>query len=179
MPNGPDANVPEQEAGTGMAWYLAYTRPRLESVAELNLRQQGYDVYLPLYKVMRPRAVQASFEAMFPRYLLFRPQPGQSISAVRSTRGVSTIVHFGHEIAVVPQAVVQVIRAMEAARNDASADALGRFSAGQQVVVVDGPLRGLEALVVSASAQRVVILLALLGRMSRVGIKPDDLELRG
>jgi transcriptional antiterminator RfaH len=31
-------------------WYLAYTKPRLEEVAQVNLRQQSFEVYLPLYK---------------------------------------------------------------------------------------------------------------------------------
>jgi len=31
-------------------WYLAYTKPREERIAEANLQQQDFEVYLPLYK---------------------------------------------------------------------------------------------------------------------------------
>ena len=31
-------------------WYLAYTKPKQESVAQFNLEQQGFEVYLPLFK---------------------------------------------------------------------------------------------------------------------------------
>lgn len=31
-------------------WYLAYTKPRQEEVARINLEQQKFHVYLPLFK---------------------------------------------------------------------------------------------------------------------------------
>ncbi len=31
-------------------WYLSYTKPREERVAEVNLQQQDFEAYLPLYK---------------------------------------------------------------------------------------------------------------------------------
>jgi transcriptional antiterminator RfaH len=31
-------------------WYLAYTKPRLENIAKDNLAQQGFEVFLPLFK---------------------------------------------------------------------------------------------------------------------------------
>ena len=31
-------------------WYLAYTKPRQEEIARVNLDQQGFESYLPLYK---------------------------------------------------------------------------------------------------------------------------------
>ena len=36
---------------TGLSrWYLAYTKPKQESVALFNLEQQGFEAYLPLFK---------------------------------------------------------------------------------------------------------------------------------
>lgn len=34
-------------------WYLAYTKPKQESVALVNLEQQGFEAYLPLFKKWR------------------------------------------------------------------------------------------------------------------------------
>lgn len=31
-------------------WYLAYTKPRQEQIAQVNLEQQAFEAYLPLYK---------------------------------------------------------------------------------------------------------------------------------
>ena len=56
-------------------WYLAYTKPKQESVAQFNLEQQGFEVYLPLFKKFKKteQGPVALFEPMFPRYILFRP----------------------------------------------------------------------------------------------------------
>lgn len=81
-------------------WYLAYTKPRLEQIALLNLAQQGFEAWLPLFKKIKSTedGLVAIFEPMFPRYILFRPrQPQQSISKVNNTKGVSNIERFGFE----------------------------------------------------------------------------------
>jgi transcriptional antiterminator RfaH len=51
-------------------WYVVYSKPKQERVALENLKQQGYDVYLPL---MRNRRRQRGryitlIEPMFPPY---------------------------------------------------------------------------------------------------------------
>ena len=83
-------------------WYLAYTKPRQERLAQLNLDQQAFETYLPLFKTLSknvaPTHVQTLevFEPMFARYIFFRPSSArQSIATARSTRGLSSIVSFG------------------------------------------------------------------------------------
>ena len=94
-------------------WYLAYTKPRQEEIARVNLDQQGFDSYLPLYKKFKKteQGPVSVFEPMFPRYIFFRPgKPGQSISTVRSTKGITTIVRFGFEPAVIGEELLGRIR---------------------------------------------------------------------
>ena len=81
-------------------WFLAYTKPRLEQVALINLELQAFEAYLPLYKKFKKteQGPVSFFEPMFPRYILFRPSnPEQSISAVRSTKGIANLVRFGFQ----------------------------------------------------------------------------------
>lgn len=78
-------------------WFVAYTKPKQESVAFFNLEQQAFEAYLPLFKKFKKteQGPITLFEPMFPSYILFRPShSGQSISVVRSTKGISTIVRF-------------------------------------------------------------------------------------
>lgn len=162
MNSGPS---PEQSS----VWYLAYTRPRQEFVAHLNLEQQGFEAYLPLYKQLKRGEAGGVLEPMFPRYLIFRPRhPEQSIGVVRSTRGVMTLVRFGYEPATLGDAAVANIRAFEEARKSTSVADITRFKAGQAVRVMDGALEGLEGLVHEVSSKRVVVLLHLLGRVTPV-----------
>ena len=104
-------------------WYLAYTKPRQEQIAQVNLEQQAFEAYLPLYKKFKKteQGPVALFEPMFPRYILFRPsKPEQSISAVRSTKGIATIVRFGFEPAMLQDDLVQRIRQLEQDRHHAT-----------------------------------------------------------
>jgi transcriptional antiterminator RfaH len=163
-------------AAAAQPWYLAYTKPRQEHIAELNLRQQGFLTYLPLFKVLKRGAEAPVNEPMFPRYLLLRPaHPGQSLSTVRSTRGVAGLVRFGVEPGTLSDSAVQGIRSAEQARAQLDLAALAVLRPGQGVVFVDGAFQGLAGLVTDVSASRVSVLLELLGRTARVQVAPQHL----
>jgi transcriptional antiterminator RfaH len=94
-------------------WYLAYTQPRQETAAPFNLEQQGFEADLPPLKQFKKteQSPVALFEPMFPRYLLFRPdRSGQSISAERSSKGLTTTFRFGFKPDLLQDDVVQLIR---------------------------------------------------------------------
>lgn len=164
-------------------WYLAYTKPRQEQVALVNLQQQGFEAYLPLYKTFKksPAADAGDaivFEPMFARYLFFRPASArQSIAPVRATRGVSTLVSFGFEPATIPHELLSAIRACEQARNQADPASLSPFQPGSRVELRSGPLKGLVGVVQMVSAKRVALLLELLGRPQRIEVAPQALAL--
>ena len=145
-------------------------------VAQLKLRQQGFESNLTLFKVLRRGAAEPIMETMFPRYLLMQPgREGQSLGTVRSTRGVSGLVRFGVEPGTLAERVVDGIRAAELARAQLDDAALQGLRAGQTVVFAGGPFQGLAGLVTSVSAQRVRVLLELLGRPTQVQVAPAEL----
>ena len=160
-------------------WYLAYTKPRQEQLALNNLQQQGFDAYLPLYKKFK-KAEQgpvALFEPMFPRYILLRPgKPDQSISVVRSTKGIASLVRFGFEPAQIQDDLVQRICQLEQDRNQATLQELGNLKAGQTVRLQHSALGGIEGLVQSVSSKRVAVLLEILGRPMVVELEHHQVE---
>ena len=160
-------------------WYLAYTKPKQESVAQFNLEQQGFEVYLPLFKKFKKteQGPVALFEPMFPRYILFRPsRPEQSISAVRSTKGVTTLVRFGFEPALLHDDVVQRIRQVEQLRDQATIEDLNQFKQGQKVRLKHTALGDIEGLVQNVSSKRVAVLLEILGRPTVVQVDHHQVE---
>ena len=179
-----DALSAVQAAPPGATWYLAYTKPRQELVAHQNLQQQGFKVYLPLYKTFKKTASvgappdQAAFEPMFARYIFFQPaNPSQSISTVRSTRGICSIVTFGHEPAQVQPATLQAIQLFEQQRNQAGMATISPFQPGVLVRLRDEGLHCLQGLVQSVSAKRVTLLLDILGRQKLLKVDHAQLEL--
>ena len=85
-------------------WYAALCKPRQEMVAEANLANQGFAVYLPRLKNRHRRAGRwvDRVEPLFPRYLFVAAGlESQSLAPIRSTRGVSGLVRFGGQPATV------------------------------------------------------------------------------
>ncbi len=160
-------------------WYLAYTKPRQETIAQDNLVRQAFDAYLPLYKKFKKteQGPVALFEPMFPRYILFRPsKPEQSISAVRSTKGIATIVRFGFEPAQLHDDLVQRIRQIEEDRNHATLQELSNLKVGQTVRLKHNALGGVEGLIQSVSSKRVAVLLEILGRPTVVQLEHHQVD---
>jgi transcriptional antiterminator RfaH len=160
-------------------WYLAYTKPRQEQIALANLELQAFEAYLPLYKkfMKTEQGPVAMFEPMFPRYILFRPgRAEQSISVVRSTKGIATIVRFGFEPALIHDELVRRIRLLEEDRNHATLLELSKLKAGQTVRLKHNALDGIEGLIQSISSKRVAVLLEILGRPTVVQVEHHQVE---
>ena len=170
-----------QEEINPLDWYLAYTKPRQEEIARVNLEQQGFEVYLPLFKKFKKteQGPVSVFEPMFPRYIFFKPgKPGQSISAVRSTKGITTIVRFGFEPAVIDEELLHRIRQLEEDRNHATLQDISNLKAGQAVRLKHTALGGVEGLIQSVSSKRVAVLLEILGRPAVVQLEHHQVEVK-
>lgn len=167
------------DASISHLWYLAYTKPRQETIAQQNLIQQKFEVYLPLYKKIKKteHSPMVVFEPMFPRYIFFRPgDAGQSISVVRNTKGINNLVRFGFEPANLAPEVLDRIRHLEQLRNQASVQEMDNLKAGQKVTLKHSAFSGLEGVVQSVSSKRVAVLLEILGRPTLVKMEHHQLE---
>jgi transcriptional antiterminator RfaH len=172
-------NLPIEENPGQDRWYLAYTKPRQEQIALVNLEQQAFEAYLPLYKKFKKteQGPVALFEPMFPRYILFRPsRPEQSISVVRNTKGIATIVRFGFEPALLHDDLVQRIRLLEEDRNHATLQELSNLKAGQTVRLKHTALGNIQGLIQNVSSKRVAVLLEILGRPTVVQVEHHQVE---
>jgi transcriptional antiterminator RfaH len=164
---------------TQLPWYVAHTKAKQEQLALDNLQRQNYSVYLPRYKrLKRVRDQQEiQWEPMFPRYIFVQPSsPEHSLAPIRSTLGVTNLVRFGSIPAIVPMDVMERIRAFESERNNLSGQQISPFKEGVQVRVATGPFAGLEGLISDVSNQRVVVLMQLLTKETRVSVSPHQLE---
>lgn len=160
-------------------WFLAYTRPGQEKLAQQHLTYQAFDSYLPLYKRLKKSATgnEMVFEPMFPRYVFFRPtQGGQSLTPVCSTRGISHVIRFGGAFATIQPETLGIIRLLEQERNAADETALGSLQPGQKVRFLHLAFRDLEGLVKSTSSRRVAVLLELMGRQQVIQMDSHLLE---
>ena len=79
-----------------------------------------------------------------------------------STKGISSFVRFGNEVARVPESIINTLKAQEIYLGERAID-LDRFHAGDKVTITDGPFRGLEAIFQKYDGEeRVMLLLEIL-----------------
>lgn len=155
----------ESSALSMLSWYLVHTKPRQEDIALANLERQGYECYLPQMRIerIRRRKAEVATEPMFPRYLFVRldsSDQGKSWSPIRSTLGVSQLVHFGARAAKVDDTLVDLLRQRERAMPTEA-----MFKSGDSVVIADGPFAGIEAIYQTTEAERrAFILLEILAK---------------
>ena len=97
-------------------WFAVVTKPRQEQIALENLQRQDFECFLPLAEnpyQRRSKKHRQIIEPLFPRYLFLNAIAGQqNLAPVRSTRGVTTMVRFGTELAVVPDSIINAINRM-------------------------------------------------------------------
>jgi transcriptional antiterminator RfaH len=141
-------------------------------MAKVNLERQGYRVYFPQLQqrgLRRGRWVER-ISALFPRYLFLEIDPDrQTLAPIRSTLGVTDVVRFGVEYAVVPAHIVEGLMLRADSETGLHALRCPLFGQGMAVRVVTGALTGLEGIFErEVGGDRVVVLFTLLGREARV-----------
>ena len=83
-------------------WYVIHTHSHQEFRAELNLKNQGYSVYLPRYSGIRSHArkIEKIVKPLFPRYLFINLDLSlEAISYINSTFGV--LFNLGYMLVII------------------------------------------------------------------------------
>ena len=157
-----------------MQWYVIHTKPRQEQRALENLQRQGFEAWLPmiaLEKVRRSRLTQVT-EPMFSRYLFIRLDTTQTNwSPIRSTWGVSKLVSFGNVPAAVPDALIDMLR------ESPPLTPQRLMNPGDEVQLVEGPLRGLRGIYQQHDGEaRAMVLIELLSQPQTIQIELQALR---
>lgn len=94
-----------------LAWFVLYTYPRAEKQVEARLRQQGFDVWLPLHRSPRMWSDRVKYVDMplFNSYIFIHTTP-ENLFNVTRTYGVARIVYFDSRPAEMRQSEIDAIR---------------------------------------------------------------------
>ncbi|KAB2938998.1 MAG: transcriptional activator RfaH [Hyphomicrobium sp.] len=155
-------------------WYVVSTQPYQEARAELNLRRQGYEPWLPklLRERRHARRVDMTKAPLFPGYLFVALDPRvQKWRAINSTFGVRQILCHGDRPRPVEQGFVE---ALKETSDDAGVVALPNadaFALGQPLRLLAGPFaNSIGTLLRLADKDRVALLLDLFGREVQITV---------
>jgi transcriptional antiterminator NusG len=152
-------------------WVALQVRPKAEKIAAQHLGLRGFEYFLPTW---RPSygSDKASVEMpLFPGYVFCRFDMSATARMV-ATPGVSRIVSFDGEPAYIDEREIAAIRQTIASGQYVLP--LTDFVPGTNVVIVDGPLRGVRGVVLRLHEKRfLVVSLSLLGRSVAVEMNPS------
>lgn len=156
-----------------MRWFVVYTQPLKETVAKQHLEEQGYDVYLPMFKKTRrhARRIDEVLQPLFPRYLFV----GLDLKldawrAVNGTRGVAyLLLNDGHPLGI-STSIIEELKILEN-NGVVPIECVSAFTKGENLRVVDGVFKDQVAVFQRmGDKQRVQLLLNFLGRDTRITV---------
>ncbi len=154
-------------------WFCLKTQPKHEKLAAQFLRSQAsLEVFSPVLRFQRLTVNGKKWfeEALFPGYIFGRFPYSTHYRLVASAMGVTKIVGFGGQPSVVEDGVIGELR--QYVRDNEVIEISPNILPGDEVTVLDGPFRGLRAVVtrVMPAKERVALLLDLLGTQREVEV---------
>ena len=166
----PARGVLTDEADSGPTWHALYMRHQHEKATARLLTQKGFEILLPLYTTShrwKDRVKKLSLP-LIPGYLFFRGGLDRRLDLI-STPGVHFLLRSGDQIAVIPELEIQAVRQIVESRVQAEPHPFLRC--GDRVRVKDGPLAGIEGILVRKKDQfRLVLSVEALNRSIAVEI---------
>ena len=158
------------------AWYALTVAPRKEKVTAQTLRMAGFEGFLPLYSSERfwSDRVKKLERPLFPGYVFCRFDPRITRQTIIKTPGVVSIVSFGKTPEPVDDGEVAALQAV--CQSGLVATPWPTPKVGSKVQLHEGPLRGLEGILVEDKKTRLVLSLTLLQRSVAVEIDRGWIE---
>jgi len=153
-------------------WLVATYKINEINRAEINLKNQGFDYYLPKI-VTKKYNSNPKEEAMFPGYIFINTDIDKC-SIVSYTKGIKSIIKFGEKISYISDEEIKSISRVE--KSSRLEPLVEKIEIGQEVNVKSGSFKGNMAKICSLpSNKRVGILLHILGSTRQIDISEKDL----
>ncbi len=151
-------------------WFAILSRAGREKNATLLLENAGYECYLPMVKLTRQWSdrMKETEQPLFPGYLFCRMNPSNRLP-ILMTPGVIHIVGVGK--APIPIEEAEIIAIQRAGKSGLSIMPWPYLQVGHVARIENGPLRGMEGIVVKIkSGLKLVLSVNLLQRSVAVEI---------
>ena len=157
-------------------WIAVYTKSRHEKVVIQELENKNIEAYCPIFKERR----QWSDRKRWVEFPLFRSYVFAKIELKNSiyilqTMGVHHIIKFQGNISIIPDEIIQNIKSM--IDGGFTVEQAEYFVKGDEVIVVDGPLKGMDGIVVKIKNEnKLVLKVAAIQQAIAVQIHPGYLK---
>lgn len=157
-------------------WYALYVKPHAEHTVADGLAYLEIEHFLPLYRARsRPCNRQSTEErVLFPRYVFCNTDLVHG-PKMYTVPGVIEIVSRSRVPISVQQQEIDMIRQITSGASSVASHE--GMIAGEEVMVVRGPLRGIKGVYISADGgSQIIVSFPLLRRAVNIKIDPDWIE---
>lgn len=155
--------LPPSAAPSRRHWYALYTRSHCEQLVADQLGAKGFHVFLPKLDTWSRRAGHQHLIAlpMFPSYLfLDHAMDKMSYIEVRHARGLVRILgERWDRLGVIPEAEIEAIQRAMVSRLPLFAHPY--LVAGQRMRITQGPLTGVEGILVQSNPTKGLLVLSV------------------
>jgi transcription antitermination factor NusG len=159
-------------------WFVLWTQSHCERLVSDQLSAKGFDVFLPTIRTWsRQRGVRRMISLpMFPGYSFIRHAIDRySYVEILKTRGVVRVLGDGWErLSPVPDADIQAIQRV--VQTDVPVFPHTYLREGQQVRIVDGPLKGIEGVLVHVKPNKGLLVISIELLRRSVAVEVDGTQ---
>ena len=167
-----------RHTGTDARWYLVHAQTGREPIAEINLRRQGYQAFLPksLRTTRHARKLRTMESAYFPGYLFVSLDLAtQDWSPINGTLGVIRIFAIDTRPTPVPAGVVE--RLIAGTNSSGFLDLTPPLAPGDSVRLIAGPFAETLGTVQGLnSSNRVRVILSIMNQEIVTDLPQADCE---
>ena len=160
-------------------WYCLYTKPRQEPLSVQSAIDEGFKAFCPMIEQRKVRKGKAQIMTipLFPSYIFVQAEQ-EKLLKIRHLRGVGRIVGFGKDggSMLVPGEILSGLASFLDENNVYKLDR-DELKDGDRVKVLDGPLKGIEAVFKKdlKDGERAVILFEILSSHQEAQVNMEDL----
>ena len=158
-------------------WYALRSKPRKEEIVWRQVLSQGFEVYYPRLRVHPVNPRSRKVKAYFPGYLFVRVEmDSQTHLEILKTNSVVRVLCNDDRPAPIPDKQIHAIQIM--IKNGMAVTPYPYLKEGMKVLVVNGPLIGMEGILFKTkpNKHRLVLSLDLLKESVSVEIDESDVE---
>lgn len=168
-------NVLSLETENELLWYAVYTKPQQEKALAYELCRRNINYYLPLTKQKQPnnKRIRFSIKPLFKSWLFFRGNIVQRHEIFKTNRIVRIIDIPNQEVTIKELSIIN-----ESINNRKVSIYTASIHKGKKVRVIDGPLVGIEGIILENKNDRsLIIQVTSIQQNIRVNIDSDKVEL--
>ena len=157
-------------------WIAVYTKSRHEKVVIRELENKNIEAYCPIFKERRQWSDRKRWVEfpLFRSYVFARIELKNSLYVLQAM-GVHHIIKFQGNISIIPNEIIQNIKSM--IDGGFTVEQVEYFVKGDEVIVVEGALKGMEGIVVKIKNEnKLVLKVAAIQQAIAVQIHPGYLK---